>query len=307
LPGKVEALEHYLREYKEDIYSIAESIGASFELHNILKGDEKTINEIFKIFPTIEMFYVIDKNCNKITKTFFNPNEKFKFKDEEDIEKNIIFKKFCKYIPDLDDIYIEETVVLNPYTNNYVVEILIPFEYEGEKYFLTVKLNFLKYLKIIQIEEIKWFTTISKISYGTIAVFLFLSSLAFLGQVLFKVFQQIFLNPSASTEIAIFKSVIHVTLALALLDLAKQIFQHEVLYAEDPTKHITFRKITSRFISTILIAMAIETLLLVFKASILGTIGFSSVLLMSLSVTFIMLALSLFIYVGYKTEKRQIR
>jgi len=50
--------------------------------------------------------------------------------------------------------------------------------------------------------------------------------------------------------------------------------------------------------------MAIETLLLVFKASILGSVGFDSVLLMSLSVTAIMVALSLFIYIGYKTERR---
>ncbi len=304
MAGKVEVLERYLKEYKDDIYSIAESIGASFELPKILEGDQQVINEIFDVFPTIEMFYVIDKDCNKITKTFFNPNEKFKFKDEEDIEKNIIFKKFCKYIPNIDDIYIEETVVLNPYTNNYVVEILIPFDYKNEKYFLTIKLNFLKYLKIIQIEEIKWFTTISKLSYGTIAVFLFLASLAFIGQVIFKTVQEILHHTEAGTDIAIFKSVIHITLALALIDLAKQIFQHEVLYAEDPTKHITFRKITSRFISTILIAMAIETLLLVFKASILGSVGFDSVLLMSLSVTAIMLGLSLFIWVGYKTEKR---
>jgi len=141
LAGKVEVLERYLREYRDDIYSIAESIGASFELPKILEGDQQIINEIFDVFPTIEMFYVIDKDCNKITKTFFNPHEKFKFKDEEDIEKNIIFKKFCKYIPNIDDIYIEETVVLNPYTNNYVVEILIPFEYKNEKYFLTIKLN----------------------------------------------------------------------------------------------------------------------------------------------------------------------
>ncbi len=304
MAGKVEVLERYLREYKDDIYSIAESIGASFELPKILEGDQQIINEIFDVFPTIEMFYVIDKDCNKITKTFFNPHERFKFKDEEDIEKNIIFKKFCKYIPNIDDIYIEETVVLNPYTNNYVVEILIPFEHKNEKYFLTIKLNFLKYLKIIQVEEIKWFTTISKLSYGTIAVFLFLSSLAFIGQVIFKTFQEIVHHSQTGTDIAIFKSVIHITLALALIDLAKQIFQHEVLYAEDPTKHITFRKITSRFISTILIAMAIETLLLVFKASILGSVGFDSVLLMSLSVTAIMVALSLFIYIGYKTEKR---
>ncbi len=303
MPSKVEVLEHYLKEYRDDIYSIAESIASSFDLSKILIGDEETINEIFKVFPTIEMFYVIDRACNKVTPTYFNPNEKFKFKDQEDIEKNIIYRKFCKYIPDLNDIYIDDTVVLNPYTNNYIVEILIPFEYEGEKFFLTIKLNFLKYLKIIQIEEIKWFTTISKISYGAIAIFLFLSSLAFLGQVVIKVFQQIF-NPSVSTDIAIFKSVIHVTLALALIDLAKQIFQHEVLYAEDPTKHITFRKITSRFISTILIAMAIETLLLVFKASILGSVSFRSVLLMSLSVTAIMLGLSLFIWVGYKTERK---
>jgi hypothetical protein len=304
LAGKVEILERYLKEYRDDIYSIAESIGSSFELYKILEDNEEIVKRIFDVFPTIEMFYVIDKNCNKITKTFFNPNEKFKFKDEEDIEKNIIIKKFCKYIPNIDDIYIEETVILNPYTNNYVVEILIPFEYKKEKYFLTIKLNFLKYLKIIQVEEIKWFTTISKLSYGIIAVFLFLASFAFISQVVFKTIHEILHHTETGTDIAIFKSVIHITLALALIDLSKQIFQHEVLYAEDPTKHITFRKITSRFISTILIAMAIETLLLVFKASILGSVGFDSVLLMALSVTAIMLGLSLFIWVGYKTERR---
>ena len=303
MPASVETLTQYLKTYEKDIYSIAESLAASIDLDDILKGKKKTIKRIFDIFPSIEMFYVIDENCQKITKTYFNPYESFSFKEDEDIEKNIIFRKFCKFIPNIHDIYIEKTIMFNPYTNNYVVEVFIPFEKDGKRYFLVLKFNLLKYLKIREVEEVRWFVNLSKISYGIVSFLLFAFAVAFVILTFYKVYKELYLLKTHTADIVIFKSVIYLTLALALVDLARQIFQYEIIYAEDPTKKIPLRKITARFLSTVLIAMAIETLLLVFKASILGEIKFDTVLYMAGAVFLILIGLSVYIYTGYKVDE----
>ncbi len=307
MPASIETLGGYLKTYEKDIYSIAESLAASFNLEDIVKGNSKTIKKIFTLFPSIEMFYVIDEKCQKVTKTFFNPSERITFREDEDIEKNIIYRKFCRFIPNIHDIYIEKTVIFNPYTNNYVVEVFIPFETGDKRYFLVLKFNLLKYLKIREVEQVRWFVNLSKLSYGIVSFLLFSFAVAFVLLTFYKVYKELYLLKTHTADIVIFKSVIYLTLALALVDLARQIFQYEIIYAEDPTKKIPLRKITARFLSTVLIAMAIETLLLVFKASILGEIKFDTVLYMAGAVFLILIGLSVYIYTGYKVDETKKR
>ena len=66
----------------------------------------------------------------------------------------------------------------------------------------------------------------------------------------------------------IFKSIISITLGLAIFDLAKQIFEHEVIYHSFEHKEAQEYKVLGKFVISIVIALLIETLMVVFKIAL---------------------------------------
>jgi len=67
---------------------------------------------------------------------------------------------------------------------------------------------------------------------------------------------------------SIFTSIISITLGIAIFDLAKQIFEHEVLFhsfSHDDDKQY---KVLGKFLVSIVIALSIETLMVVFKLAL---------------------------------------
>lgn len=66
----------------------------------------------------------------------------------------------------------------------------------------------------------------------------------------------------------IFKAIIQLTLALAIFDLVKAIFEEEVLGKNAENHSQPFQKTMVRFLASIIIALAIESLMLVFKFAI---------------------------------------
>jgi len=66
----------------------------------------------------------------------------------------------------------------------------------------------------------------------------------------------------------IFKSIIAITLGLAIFDLAKQIFEHEVIFQSFQHSEDKQYKVLGRFLISIIIALSIETLMVVFKIAL---------------------------------------
>ncbi|WP_104697116.1 MULTISPECIES: PDC sensor domain-containing protein [unclassified Helicobacter] len=66
----------------------------------------------------------------------------------------------------------------------------------------------------------------------------------------------------------IFKAIIQLTLALAIFDLVKAIFESEVLGKNTENNSQTLQETMVRFLGSIIIALAIESLMLVFKFAI---------------------------------------
>lgn len=66
----------------------------------------------------------------------------------------------------------------------------------------------------------------------------------------------------------VFESTILLTLSLAIFDLVKAIFEEEVLGKNNEYKHRAIHKTMVRFLGSIVIALAIEALMLVFKFTI---------------------------------------
>lgn len=67
---------------------------------------------------------------------------------------------------------------------------------------------------------------------------------------------------------ATFKAIISVTLGIAIFDLAKQIFEHEVIFHSFSHAHDRQYKVLGKFLISIIIALSIETLMVVFKITL---------------------------------------
>ncbi len=143
-------------------------------------------------------------------------------------------------------------------------------------------------LKIIQAGKFEFvFTQFSRSVYFCFALVLFVIT-CFLFQ---KGFFSLFDNQAIGIE-HMFESAIAITLALAIFDLAKTLIEQEVL-GRTKKEEGGIQKTMVRFLGSIIIALAIEALMLVFKLAIgdlsqmiyaIYLIGGVSLLLLGLSV-----------------------
>ncbi|MDD4854845.1 MAG: hypothetical protein PHQ22_05225 [Sulfuricurvum sp.] len=102
---------------------------------------------------------------------------------------------------------------------------------------------------------------------------------------------------------AVFKPIIALTLGLAVYDLGKTIFEQEVLPRTQHVSDMFNPKTLLNFSVSIIIALLIETLLVVFKISIHNykDLPYASTLIAALA--FLLLVFALFVYIIRKTEK----
>ncbi|WP_299264649.1 PDC sensor domain-containing protein [uncultured Psychrosphaera sp.] len=99
-----------------------------------------------------------------------------------------------------------------------------------------------------------------------------------------------------------FGIIIFLTLALAIFDLGKTTMEEEVLMQKDIFRHSSTRRTITRFMATILIAISIEALLLMFK-SVLGSPQYlvNAVAMMAASAG-LLIGLGIYVYLGAKAE-----
>lgn len=99
-----------------------------------------------------------------------------------------------------------------------------------------------------------------------------------------------------------FQATILFTLALAVFDLAKTIFEEEVLLRKDIRRHSTTRRTLTRFIAAILIAVSIEGLMLVFKFALDAPQNLWLAVLLLLAAALLLVSLGAYVYLGGQAE-----
>jgi len=99
-----------------------------------------------------------------------------------------------------------------------------------------------------------------------------------------------------------FGVIIFLTLSLAIFDLAKTILEEEVLTHKDIFRHSSTRRTITRFIAAILIAVSIESLLLMFKAALGTGQSVLPAVAMMLAVVGLLIGLGLYVYLGSRAE-----
>lgn len=109
-------------------------------------------------------------------------------------------------------------------------------------------------------------------------------------------------NSMVTSYVAPFQATILLTLALAIFDLAKTIFEEEVLIHKEVHRHSATRRTLTRFMAAILIAISIEALMLVFKFAIEKPEYLPQAAWLIFAVVGLLIGLGVYVYLGARAE-----
>lgn len=283
-------MKEYIEIYQENQDKIESFIESTLEKQTQLKDqlDEK-FKKLFKAFPSLELIYMID--C----------------KTKEQMSYNILRNKLDKtqkykkrdYLIDKLNIKENGFAFTKPYQSSATGStcITVSKKEEDEIIFLDFDLEILLE-RLGLIEKNKFFSRLTKSFYMVAGFFMmFLSAVAIIYAGID--FVSNLLNHQLSID-TIFKPIITATLGLAIFDLAKTILEQEVYYKSYIKDSKIEIKTLTKFLVTILIALSIETLMVVFKIAIDNYDKMINALYLMLGTSMFIIALSFMIYITKK-------
>jgi len=242
--------------YKKNTIAIEEYI--STVVLGIPKNAVESADSILKKYNFIQLMYEVDKEYKQISPVVCRTDREMTGVDSD---KSHYFTRFKL---NEKGIYFS-----NPYihyrTGKASISVVVD---TGEKYtILDINLILLlEHLRMIEYNSVH--EKFKKIVYLIGSTFLAIVSimLIFYGGYMFAM---ILLGIGEIDFLHdIFKSIISITLGLAIFDLAKQIFEHEVLFQSFHHPEEKQYKVLGKFLISIVIALAIETLMVVFKIAL---------------------------------------
>lgn len=286
-------MKEYLEIYNQNREKIESFIQESLEnLAPLCEYEEGAFKILFSTFPSLELVYVV----NSGTKTQTSANI-YKYRiDESEKEKD------RSYLLDRLEIKENDFAFAQPYQSSATSNVCVTVtKKEGENIvFMDLRLEMLLE-RLGLIEKDKFFSNMTKAFYVFAGYFMMFLSVA----AIFYAGNDFITNLTASklNIDTIFKPIIAATLGLAIFDLSKTILEQEVYfksYVKDSKLEI---KILTKFLVTILIALSIETLMVVFKIAIENYDKMVNALYLMLGTSAFILSLSVLIFMTKKASK----
>ncbi|RBQ28314.1 hypothetical protein [Aliarcobacter vitoriensis] len=278
-----EFIEIYNKNQKNIEIFIKESI---YNIGDIKSKSSKNYQQLFKIFPSLELIYIAD--INSLNQT--SPNI---FKDKI-VEKPIGRNR--QYLLDNINLKDEKIAITKPYVSSATAQTCITTIIKLEDCIIFLDFNLQSILKKLGFLEInKNFNLLNKTFYVIVCVLMIALSLFTIFYSLYDFINSI-LNHTISIEY-IFKPIIALTLGLAIFDLAKTVLEQEVLFKSYDKNEKSEYKVLTKFMITIIIALLIEALLVVFKIAIDDYSQMINALYLIIGVGVIIISLSTFIYI----------
>lgn len=225
----------------------------------------KKLDRLKKALPQAEVIYVLDGKGEQVVDNISDNKMLHGAGKGEDRSNRAYFYRTMSE---------HRCILTDPYpsliTNHLVVTSTFPiYDSEGRLlYIICVDIDLKDILKMVHPSSIdSTFGTTSKIVYGAFSVALFAVALLFFfkGVSSFLVFGTDFSQIDVNE---MFKATILLTLSLAVIDLVKAIFEEEVLGYDKRESERQGHQTMVRFLGSIIIALSIEALMLVFKFAI---------------------------------------
>ena len=275
-------------QHQEDIeYFLQESLKNIGGLSNHKKNDFK---QLYKIFPSLELVYIIDKHTKIQTSNNF-----YRYK----IDENAKNKDMSHLISKLH--FTDSNIAFSkPYISSATRStcVTVTIKEENEIFFLDFRIDILLQ-KLNLIELNKPFHSVTKGFYVIAGFSMIVLSILTIFFSLYDFMLYIFSNHDLSLEM-IFKPIISLTLSIAIFDLAKTILEQEVFFKSYSKNSRVETKILTKFLTTIIIALSIEALIVVFKIAINDYVQMVNAFYLIAGIALILVSLTIFIYFSQK-------
>jgi len=273
---------------------------STFKLSNNVKDNlQKQLKVLEKALPQAEVIYAIDNNGIQVVDSI-SKNDKLNLKTKGcDRSDRAYYSRTVKE---------HRCVLIDPYpsleSNNMVVTSSFPIYDENDNllFIICVDIKLKDILKMVLPSSVdSIFGKFSRVVYSAFSL-----ALTFVALLLFfkgiSNFLGLGLDIKSININEMFKATILLTLSLAIFDLVKAIFEEEVLGKEKKDGAGDGHQTMIRFLGSIIIALSIESLMLVFKFAITQPEKLISAVYLILGVTSLMIGLSIYIKVN-KIEK----
>lgn len=259
-------------EYQAQIERLLESIVTSLS-PNLLQASgtelEDVIKRLHQSYPFVELLYCLDESGTQTTESAASPTVPAPKRREPGFGSDRSNRVY--YTTARDNT--KRVTVTQPYLSSATHQLAISavqrfVDTANVTRYLVINFNLEKLITFLNGDSLRRVVhPVFQIIYGVIGIMLVAVSMLLLfsaGQSLYDM-----IHEHTNTATQAFQSVILVTLGLAIFDLGKTILEEEVLLHKDIHHTGSTRRTIARFMSAIVIAVSIESLLLMFK-SLLG-------------------------------------
>lgn len=286
-------MKEFIDIYRQNTNEIEQFVRETLENTGDLKRHKNNdFKKLFEIFPSLELVYIIDSHTNIQTSPNIYRHKTTHIatgRDRSYLLKNISLKN-------------NEISITKPYVSSATGNTCITaVKQEGEEilFFDFDLANLLQKLGFLELHN--QLNIINKSFYIGAGFSMVILAIFTIGYALISFFHTLLFEANFSIE-AIFKPVVALTLGLAIFDLAKTILEQEVFFKSYGKNTKNEYRLLIKFLITIIIALLIEALMVVFKIAISDYTQLINAFYLILGVSVIITALSIFVYLSQKAN-----
>jgi len=242
--------------YQEHQKEIEKFIIDNVYNNGVISLDNSSLEEFFKTFKSLQLLYVTDEKYQQNSPSFARVSKDI---NRIGTNRSAIFK--TKRLNENGE-YLSSPYICSVSGNTIITAIK-----KVDENYLVMDFNLVELLEELgYITHAMFFSKSNKLIYGLIGYGLTLLSVILIIYSIVS-FGAYFFGNGSMIEVT-FKSIISLTLGLAVFDLGKNLLEHEVIYKNNHTHQKSDSKMFIKFLISIITALSIEALMLVLKISL---------------------------------------
>lgn len=285
-------------EYQPQIERLLESIITSLPPQKLYASSElmqRKIDQLHQSYPFVELLYCLDEQGSQVTESAPAPNIADSKRREPGLGSDRSNRVYYTSARDNS----RALTVTQPYLSSATQQLAISAVQrfttdEGELRYLVINFNLELLVTFLNGDALRLRVhPLFQVVYGIIGLMLVIVSGLLIFSAGMSLFDVVYDHTNTATKA--FHLVILVTLGLAIFDLGKTILEEEVLLHKDIHHTDSSRRTISRFMSAIVIAVSIESLLLMFKSLLGDAAHLNSAVLMLFAAVALLVGLGVYL------------
>ena len=276
-------MKQAIQTFKKHKSSIETYILENIRNNRVEEFSDGTMEKFFQIFKSLEATFVVDSKHIQITPRYTkNSRDALELWSDQT-------SLFNKVVINEDGYYLS-----NPYVCAHTGKPTITIVRELNNHYIIMDFNLMSLLEDLDyVSKSVLFTNMTKYTYGAIGYGLAFFALILIAYSVFAFGNFLIIGTGEFLD-TIFKSIIALTLGLAIFDLAVNLLEDAVVYKNNTSDEHGENKVLTKFLISIIIALSIESLMVVFKIALKDYSHMQYALYLIIGVSLMIISLAVF-------------